>query len=409
MKISATEPCKEWLENFALQDRSAAALLLDSLQYVEESTLRTGLIRLLEIDFGEERIEQPAIVIAARTGRELAQFGSSLEEVLAEENSSVAFENVFPGAPFSVEAGSESLCGNIIREFRTRHGRSFDLLSPNSTLDDMRTKRCRSIVLVSDFAGSGDQVVKAANLLTRNATIRSWRSFGWVRIHVILLAATPLGKKVVERARSVDHVSVLFMAHNFESIGWSDVQRNEVIRICRQYASPRLRSRYALGWNESKGLFLMQHSIPNNIPCVIWQDSGRGQRDAWSALLPRRTMPESLGRLLAMKAYDARFGSQMQSRQLSEFSVQLILTLEAIHRGARTVERLAIALGQTLPDCSRLVGQLQQRQLIDIDYRLTDAGHAELAEARISSSSRYQLKGSTRSYYPQTLRGVRNI
>ena len=107
--------------------------------------------------------------------------------------SAVAYRDFHPGAPLSATPGSDGFVGAILRDF-ARVGRppsDATWIAPDATLDDLRSRRCRSITLVTDFVGSGNQALRLAQAIARNPTIRSWRSLHLVDIRVVAFAAHP--------------------------------------------------------------------------------------------------------------------------------------------------------------------------------------------------------------------------
>jgi hypothetical protein len=303
--ISETREGQSWLQNFHPQDRPTAKLLIESLKYLDLATLRSGLISILETGFADDIFTQPALVLPVRTGREL---GAEVED------DAIAFQTVSPGDPIILDqAGSEAVCANFVREFRRTHNRTLKLISPESNLEYMKREHIRSIILVGDYAGSGSQAVSAANLLTRNRTIQSWRSFGWIRIHIVLHSAAISATRALKSAKSIDNPPhIVTIAPDFSSAGWSEDQANAVTEICQRYAQ---KGKNKLGWKSSAGLYVMQHTVPNNLPKILHQTRGPayGDTQEWHPLFPNRSISEDLSNSLAHQSQNSTEGRSDRS------------------------------------------------------------------------------------------------
>src|SRR6188768_1638774 len=185
VKPSETESGRAWLENFDYLDSPTATLLIDHLRFVTLSMLRDGLYTSLEALAEARAFEGPSVVLPERSL-------GDLEKQLGEP--AVAYGNFHPGKDTDVVAGSEAFVGMVLRDLpgirRSTSDRS-GWVSPSMDLEGLRQRRCRSIVVVTDYMGTGTQVTDFVGSLTRNRTIRSWQSFGWVKLYVVAFASSP--------------------------------------------------------------------------------------------------------------------------------------------------------------------------------------------------------------------------
>src|SRR5262245_22027194 len=69
MRPSETSAGLQWLENFTATDRFTAVALLDSLRFVELSTLHRALTALLRSSMSNGLIPSPALVLPERSLR----------------------------------------------------------------------------------------------------------------------------------------------------------------------------------------------------------------------------------------------------------------------------------------------------------------------------------------------------
>ncbi|MGJ5898360.1 phosphoribosyltransferase-like protein [Streptomyces niveiscabiei] len=409
---SDTTQGSAWLENFPPEEKSLAKLLLDSLQICFDSTLRAKLASLLEDVTGG--LVTPIAVVPVR------EIDSSAPLNLGEGGIGLG-EAVFPplDQPFQPLAGSEGLVGNVIRESLGAYPDKTRLSYPNS-LDDMRNIRTRSILLVEDYCGTGDRVQGYVDHWMSNKTIRSWHSYGFIRFHVASYAISSRALKKLNRNPKIESVHYSTMAADFSSARWTLEEGNGIREICRKYSKmPKM----TLGFKESEALFVMQHTVPNNTPCILWQNRGKGVKDWVPLFTDRRMSPNMqetwsdyvLEQSLAQRELDLRqlaSRGELAATASGDAALVVIEMLQAAEQGIRAEVRLARHLGMTESRAAELKALCIQMGLLDIAGRLTDAGRSGLKEARpepLEPAESSRLKGSALPYYPDSLRGVRDV
>ena len=142
------------------------------------------------------------------------------------------------------------------------------------------------------------------------------------------------------RESSVDHLSMVGVAPDFDSAGWSADQRKEVEDFCARFA--RNRHGNVLGWKGSAGLLVMQHRAPDNLPMVLWQTKGKSQRrDGWYPLFPNGHIPGPVADALAAQNQQRREHISGRSGRDRVLGPYLSSVLDALQRGARTPERIS--------------------------------------------------------------------
>ena len=398
VSIIDTDEYEKWSANFPVQYRPAAELLVRSLHYLDDSTFRSNLTRRILREFNNNHFEQPALLLPIRTGPEMGQ---------SAPGRAVIFENVFPRNPLRVSnVGSEALCANIIRNLEKGQKGKLGTVPLPHHLDDLKAQKVRSIVLVGDYSGSGSQVVEGVKIWTRNRTIRSWRSYHLIKICVVLHSASWNALKALEIWSGIDSISTVTVAADFDSAEWLPEQRKDIEEFCARFA--RRRNNSSLGWNGSAGLFVMQHTVPNNLPMVLWQTKGISQhQDGWYPLFPERRVPEGIAGALAVEAQIRKRGLDKpgQDRVLGPIWLSV---LDAIRRGARTPQWVSALADVSLADSTQVFAELADSGYIDVRGYLTDAGRRLLTpDAR--PMGRYRLRGSDEPYYPQALRRAGDV
>ncbi len=119
MRPSETTAGRRWLQNFTEPDRPTAAALVDSLRFVELSTMYRLLPALLESLMPDGSIPAPALVIPERSLKEFDIHAGDRE-------TAVAYVDFHPGAPLSSTHGSDAFVADILSQFTRASARSRD-------------------------------------------------------------------------------------------------------------------------------------------------------------------------------------------------------------------------------------------------------------------------------------------
>lgn len=433
---SETTRGSAWLENFTPADEPAARVLLNSLQIATLGDVLIGIKteiaalgdQLLDSAPGSTAMLLP-VVSAEDIYRSIAAVERHRKEVDEVDETGdthsqddegrhqrhVAWESYAPGVPISATPGSEGPVGNAIRDLtgETPGREPSCWLHPETELDALADKRCRMIVLVTDYSGSGKQVVEMARTLTRNPRVRSWRSFGWTKIVVVAYAMSLEARKAIDASGSIDTLHVAVPGASFADAPWTPEERESIERICVSYATRRKR---AFGFGNSAGLFLSHSSIPNNLPNIFLRTGGN-----WNALFDGKNgrifpadMATELGtygpleRDLAKVAEETgqeRLARAIASGRLRTPADRLVATLALLARGpvdATTLSHRFAVPERTVSDMLRF---LREVGFLDQDLTLTAAGRAELRHSRrLDRIVTAHLAGSDDNYYPQSLR-----
>lgn len=398
-KPSKTTRGQAWLGNFLVEDRPVAELLLDSLEFVRTSTMRPALRTRLEQLAESGEIEQPAVLAAAL----------SMEDLKLGIERPVAYTESFRTLAVAIDAtpGSEGFVGNLIRDLlRTGNG----WLPPSTSLEELRAQRCRSIVVVTDWAGSGTQLRRYALTLTRHATIRSWRSGKLLRVHGVAYAATQAARAhIQEEGSSVDALWMVRVAPSFADRPWSPADRVRVENLCIRYGRGR---RDALGFLDSRSLFATDTTAPNNVPAVL-----RLQSPGWQPFFDGRTVPPNLVAELGDYSGDVTFAEVVSragqtrlaavgpAKHTRPQSGRLLEVLALLGWKPQSSVELAARMILDVVAVDGLIDALRVLGLVDEFRRLTPAGRAELhAGKHAVRQVTAILRGSSEPYYPVTLR-----
>ena len=105
---------------------------------------------------------------------------------------------------------------------------------------------------------------------------------------------------------------------------------------------------------------IFYHSVPNNIPGLLWFNSQK-----WQALFPSRVLPSWAQKLLE--------GSTPNLRQ-DALSKEMITLLSQIKRGVRVKSSLSREVGLDLPIVAELLTSAQESGFLTHAFRLTKRG-----------------------------------
>ncbi|MFD6970047.1 hypothetical protein [Streptomyces sp. NPDC059949] len=396
---SETERGVAWVNNFPPEDKRAAELLLNSLRVLSDVTFRATLTNLL-----------------ASLVRELPH-PIGIYQVRELPNPDV--EGFLPLAhPHAPLPGSEGAVGHIIRDVIGSRPDGTVASSPQ-TLEDLRRIKARTLVLVDDYSGTGNRVAGYLDAWVRDPTMRSWFSYKLIKFHVVLHAVSVPALRALERSPWVERVHFSEHAVEFSTARWSTDEAAEIRELCTNHG---FKKKLALGYQEAEGLWVMQHTVPNNLPMILWQDRHKSN-SAWRPFFADRKMsPEQqqeLGDYRLETRAEEIAGSLRQPRLSHALTDQpgattrlLLLVLAAAARGVRDVRRLSLLFSTPLASAEAAQQACIQLGLLDSVGRLTHEGQRELVSARrrapLSVPTRH-LIGRDKPYYPWQLRGVEDI
>lgn len=406
---SETEAGRAWLGNFAAPERVHAALLLDSIRVFTADEIRLQLRLRAEELLGSGVIRKPAVFYPVR-------------DDLPGSGPHVAFDNFNPASPLGVLPGSEALMAQVVRDL-TGIGRSPTpgTMRPTPSLEELRVNRCRTIVLIEQNSGSGQQIATYADTWPRQRTIRSWRSRDYVQVHVLVFAATTRATARLRARRSIDEVWVVEAMDDGLSAFWSHEQRSAVEDLCRRYAAPSFR-KSALGYQGSLGLAVTP-TVPNNLPAILLQPTGQTHDGfRWVPMFPRRNFPAALQQEIGgyrpskEQAVAASLLGQVRlskalRQQRHDPATAMLIVLAARLRRWYEVPELATLLDQPVREVERLLVGMTSLGLLNELGGLTVAGRRELSvNKRLARGMSLKLAAPDADpYYPQQLRGAGGI
>lgn len=377
-QINASPEIQAWLAQFG-EDRTVATEMLLRLRFVSRDTYAEW----LKSTIGNV-CDGSAALFAVR------KFASEVQSVWDERGR-------FLYRPAEA-LGSEDFIQSVVANFIRDKG---DAFLDHPDLERLGEQKVHQWILVDDSIGSGKRVRDYIKLFFNHKTIRSWWSFGRFRIIVValarildsdakILAAVPgssHGIRVYPKKDKVRIVSHMAYAKDNLFQRWGS-SLPQILQLCIE--EKRVPKSVRKGFGKTMANIVFYHSVPNNLPGVLWC-----QTDDWDALFPSRSLPSWLPELLGDPSSTSP-GSE--PRATVEPQEDAVLLLRLIKRGIREESSLGWHLGLDRHVIRALLHQLRTKTLLTTSNRITKAGRSFLANATPTASTSFDQS----LYIPQT-------
>lgn len=278
--------------------------------------------------------------------------------------------------------GSEDLVHSVIANVKKN---AKDNLLDHPSLDDLKKSKVRNLVLIDDSIGSGSRVKSYIQRMLSNPKFLSWWNYGFIRLHVVAFARTVEGQELITSAvgGSNHHKRKFPISTKLQFAGlycypkrplrqrwgpaWQHVR--DAARSCSRIPANR-----RLGFDGTMANFVFFHSVPNNIPGVLWFD-----REGWKPLFPQRSLPSWAVELLLDK--NAAMGAHERTVSVSHQDPPEVLSvLGIVKSGYRIESRIAWRAGLDTKVTSEILSKLRTSGLISLENRLTEAGNRMLKQ-----------------------------
>lgn len=396
-----TERGKEWLAQFGAEDQEAARKIVTSLTLVSHSEFERVIQKGLESTSAE--YEQPVGFFAVR---EADSRESYFERYTDPESGKIS------ALVSGTDHGSEARVAAIIRNYCKTDSKH---LLNHPSLDQMKQSRCRTVVLVDDFIGSGKRTSEFLSSLWVDKTFVSWMSLQYINIVVVAYSGTDRGIKRVAGHNTKPDLVIERDCPSFKNMPWRKSLRNSVIDVCKRYARRTGANRYWGGFGKELTALVFEHGCPNNVPAILW--APRTTKKTWKPLFPNRVImageksvfpPEidrgdSLVTLLDVGQKQLASSGQLVRRGLNGELILLMLAL--ISKGQRRQSALSFATGLNRKACAQIIQRCIKWGFLTPSLRLTERGRAELGTAK-EQGKVYAgvLERGDANYYPKQLR-----
>lgn len=389
--LSNSKIGKSWLSQFDKSDKETARLLLDSILYVSNEQLVSGIHDAI-IDFLQNHASGPISLFVAR------------------ENTGEPYWSKSTRRPQSIAGrlpvGSEGILSHLCRDV----AKSKKMILDHPSIQEMRKYRCRHILCIDDMIGSGSRMVSFAKWLYGNKTIRSWHSLHYINFIACSYATSVNGQKYVLKSKQYDSLKDVQPIGEGRSI-WSEKQKNQIEELCELYAHYTSRPKLPLGYKNAFTCIVFPHKCPNTNPAILWASKA----NSWNAIFPDRpefiTGGRAINRKINLQKWilealgHTRILDSLVFNNLSNESRQLITLLSCLAAHRHQDRILSDILEVPLPVIHQRVERCLSYGWIDSEKRLTKRGKKILqASKRNNGVSEKSLEVKDDFYYPQTFR-----
>ena len=350
----------DWLSQFDEQDHATAVSLLMHLNFVPRDVFAAWLQHnLRSLEDGLEY----ALYAVRKLEDEQKPFWNKNGEVVHRPSTS---------------QGSEDFVYSQIAGMKRQNRRFCD----HPSLSELRDKRIKNIILIDDSVGSGRRVVAFIRAMMANKTFLSWWSYGYIKITILAYARTLQGerrihqdtpgsdssKRVFRKSSKIAFISSVRYNARTMACRWGS-QHDRILRLCDSVEA--ISSKWRRGFGGVMGNIIFYHSVPNNIPGILFcRDNG------WHPLLSGRTLPDWLTSMLDNPS--SSYASEERGASSNAIEVRLsgetMDLLLLIKRGVRRLTTLALRMDRDPEHIRILTGELIEWGLISEKYRLTTAG-----------------------------------
>ena len=363
--IDQSQDIQTWLTQFSVDDILTVKSLLSRLEFISRKEYSVWLTKALSLYSDLNHVA----IYSVRKFREE-------EKCLWQEDGKTQ------PRPASTQ-GSEDFVSSIISNANRQHDNCF---LDNPSLPDLRKYRVRDIILVDDSIGSGKRISDFIRMMTNSKTFLSWWSFGFIMFHIVSYARTIQSERFIQtHLVGSDHGKRKYRVSSkleFNSYVVYDVENKQgrwgdnsqsIQSLC--ISNKKIEKRFRQGFGEVMGNIIFYHSVPNNVPGILFQRS-----DKWRPLFPGRVLPEWLITLLENQdSLSQSVGVITRSFPLSN---DLIRLLQLVKTGVRKEKSLAYQLECDIQIVQRLINSALSLGLIIPQKRLTKAGKELLARKK---------------------------
>lgn len=401
--LSATPTGQAWLLNFDADDQPLAKKLLDRLLLVNASEFSSKMTQ--QLTEMAARASEANEVLALYAEREMATAdGDVLPFFPGTEKGRATGQGIQPVvvSPEKQDVGSEGIVAALISKFRNANP---DVVVSHPGPDDLRAKRVRKIVIVTDFIGSGKRAYEMLEAFAKVATIQSWRSYGLITFDVVCYSAAEYGAKTVAGHRLQPKVTI-YAACPVVDETFKGAELKAIRQLCEKYPKG---SKWPMGFKATGSLIAFSHGIPNNAPQIFhsslngWQPLFRG----------RSTLMSDLDQVADTSDYVVEQSSELlgvrNAREIlhkssGELWTHTMLVLHAVRSGLRSRDKLSARTRLPAARVTEILQLATTAGWLSSTCRLTSLGRHELRWQATRNQTRLLAFQNDDLYFPTQLR-----
>lgn len=410
-----TQAYSEWLSQFDHTDRRWASLLTDSLELIPTRAFQADLAELVRRQ-GERSprtvalfaIREPNVPSLPPGERQTGNTSTTLLPYFDPTDTKRRPDAVAGGAG----VGSEGIMANLLRDVATDSGPGRFLDHPS--IDMMRASKCDDIFLVDDIVGSGQRVTTFMEAFCMDKHLRSWLSYGYVRITVLAYAATQLGEAEARGFPGVCNVVCVRRSDSGRK-WWRDSERVAIESVCCRYAYRTSRPKMPLGFGNAFTCTVFEHKCPNTAPAIFWA----GRKRTWLPLFrskpgfgfsvwPAVADEEQRGTRLLQGIGQTRLARGAWAKFLKPRARLTLLVLAAVAKGERDSRAISGLVEANVKVVEQLLAECKALAWVTPQQTVTEKGIAELGHARrLQADAEEPAPMKSSFYFPRSLRVAR--
>lgn len=414
-RLSESDEGIEWIKQLRVNDQSLATILMDAITLVSHDQFVANLRQRI-IDQTTTIAGQVALYAEREIRRGKNKIPNRLYKEPYRKKNRRAYgmgpQPVKPTRNYDLTVGSEGIISWLISDLCTEFPEKF---FSHPSPYQIREKRIRKFLLVTDLIGSGKRALEYLESAWRVASIRSWKSLKYWSFGVIAYSGTDAGIKRVKRHKATPTVDLVVPCPTI----YSEFDENTLEKmklLCIKYDPVDQDKTDSLGYEGTGALIVFSHGCPNNLPRIFHK-----QKDnVWNPLfLKRKTagtrhifgekdneyeLKKRFNRL-----HELRLAKGFWIPKMSKEGKKMLLVLAALRRGPRFTETIARKTGLTIPEVEIILEKAKEWGWISENRYLTKAGCGQLSHARQFLDPNDEVKiENDRLYFPKSLRAPKN-
>jgi len=402
----------DWLEQFSLTDKADAYKLLEAVRWVSEAEFSKSMREAVAAY--SSSVNGPIAIVVER---ELRRPGGKIQRFYWQPSSGpkratgVGLQPVEAIRSTRRDVGSEGVLASIASRIKRDNPSKF-YVSP--TAEEVREKRIRSFLILTDTVGSGKRVTDILESLWSVSSIKSWASGHFINFAVIAFSATESGESLVRHHSSKPELYYTIPCPTIRSL-FKGEEVDRLYQLCSKYDPISAKDDWSfLGFWGQGTLIAYAHGMPNNAPNILHKGSSR-----WKPLFPYRSssnlvdemttsdfIPDAEAALKKMR--QNRIAASSWLREMDTDARSLLSVLASLSRPPRTVSAISRRTGVNVREVAQKIDLALHYGWIDRSFHLTDDGNMELEYFRKNSSPQPKTDGvfklPEKNYYPTSLR-----
>jgi predicted transcriptional regulator len=410
-RLSETEEGIEWIKQFRIDDQLLASRLLDAITLVSNDEFVAGLRQRI-IDKANEVDGMVALYAEREVKRGKKRIPHRLYKQPYTKKNRRAFgmgpQPVKPTKNHDLTVGSEGIISWLISEICTEFPKKF-ICHPSP--GQVRDKKVRKFVLVTDIIGSGNRAYEYLESAWRVASIKSWRSLKYWLFGVIAYSGTDIGVRAVKHHNSKPTIDLVKPCPTIYS-EFDKETTKKIQLLCVKYDPIDHNTTEALGYKGTGALIAFSHGCPNNAPRIlhalkknefkpIFQ---KRKTSAIRHIFGENDNDNELKKRLD-RLHETRLAKGYWIPKLSKEGGKMLVILAALRRGPRFSEAIARKTGLTIPEIEILIEKAKEWTWVSENRYLTKTGEGQLSHARNITNPEEKINTYNESlYFPKSLR-----